>query len=121
MGSPSLADTSILIDFLKGVAQARRELESYPNCAISVITRIEVLAGTSGEGRRHAEAFLLLFTQIELTPGIAERAADIRRTMRLKLPDAVILATAQITGRVLITRNTRDFEAGPLVRFPYRL
>ena len=36
--------------------------------------------------------------------------------------DAIILATAQIRGRVLVTRNTRDFPANmPGIRVPYTL
>jgi hypothetical protein len=40
----------------------------------------------------------------------------------MKLPDAIIQATAEGAGRVLITRNTRDFPAStPGVRIPYTL
>ena len=53
---------------------------------------------------------------------MAEKAAAIREMGRLKLPDAVILATAEVEGIALLTRNTRDFsEEHPLVRIPYRL
>jgi hypothetical protein len=31
--------------------------------------------------------------------------------MRLSLPDAAIAASAELTGRTLLTRNRRDFEA----------
>jgi predicted nucleic acid-binding protein len=42
--------------------------------------------------------------------------------MRLKLPDAVILATAEESGCILVTRKTRDFPANdPRIRFPYRI
>jgi predicted nucleic acid-binding protein len=51
------------------------------------------------------------------------RAAALRRERpRLKLPDAIILATAQTRGRVLVTRNTKDFPAEmPGIRVPYVL
>jgi hypothetical protein len=46
----------------------------------------------------------------------------VRKQRKLKLPDAIILATAQTADRLLITRNTRDFPADdPSVRIPYRL
>ena len=54
------------------------------------------------------------FRVISLTPAIAERAANPRRTSKLKLPDAVILATAQDEDRRLTTRNTRGLQAHPL-------
>ena len=40
----------------------------------------------------------------------------------MKLLDALILATAQIYGAILVTRNTRDFPATmPGIRVPYTL
>jgi predicted nucleic acid-binding protein len=40
----------------------------------------------------------------------------------MKLPDAVILATARTHGLPLLTRNTRDFPAGdPTILVPYTL
>jgi hypothetical protein len=55
-------------------------------------------------------------------PEVAERAIAIRRANKIKLPDAIIQATAEVEGRVLITRNTRDFPAGVAgIRVPYVL
>ena len=52
---------------------------------------------------------------------IAERAANVRRKLRLKAPDAVILATALEEGWLFVTRNTCDFrEEDGVVRIPYR-
>lgn len=52
---------------------------------------------------------------------IVEAAAQIRRETRLKLPDAVILATARVLDLPLVTRNTKDFEGRDGVVIPYRL
>jgi predicted nucleic acid-binding protein len=53
---------------------------------------------------------------------VAEEAVRIRRQRRLKLPDAIILATARVHGLVLVTRNTKDFDpADPAIRIPYAL
>jgi predicted nucleic acid-binding protein len=51
---------------------------------------------------------------------IALRAAAIRReNPRLRSADAIILATAQTRGRMLKTRNTKDFPANmPGIRVP---
>ena len=59
----------------------------------------------------------------EVDGEIAERAASLRRERpRLKSPDAIILATALVRGRVLVTRNTKDFPATmPGIRVPYIL
>jgi predicted nuclease of predicted toxin-antitoxin system len=51
-----------------------------------------------------------------------EEAIAVRKQRKRKLPDAIIMTTAQAADRLLITRNTRDFPADdPGVRIPYRL
>ena len=46
----------------------------------------------------------------------------IRRRYKIRLPDAVIWATARILGCLLVTRNIRDFpKDDPGVRIPYKL
>jgi predicted nucleic acid-binding protein len=39
---------------------------------------------------------------------------------KIRLPDVIILATANVTGRLLITRNKQDFR-GANIRLPYEL
>jgi predicted nucleic acid-binding protein len=54
--------------------------------------------------------------------GIAERAVDVRQTDRLKLPNAIIRATALERSALLVTRNTKDFPSDqPGIRVPYVL
>ncbi|OYZ24129.1 MAG: VapC toxin family PIN domain ribonuclease, partial [Novosphingobium sp. 16-62-11] len=62
------------------------------------------------------------FECVEVDARIAMAAADIRYRSRMKLLDAYILATAQVNGAILITRNTKDFPANlPGIRVPYTL
>ena len=84
---------------------------------------IEVLSKGPDEPLRKAGAFLAGFAIDEVDGEIAERAALLRRERSgLKSPDAIILATALLRGRVLVTRNTRDFPASmPGIRVPYIL
>ena len=116
-------DTNILIDQLNGVIVAADEIDRFTKPAISIVTWIEVLAGANSQREDAIIRHLLKdFALLPITDAIAERAAEIRRTTRLKLPDAVILATAEVHGCLLITRNTRDFSVSdPRVRVPYRL
>ena len=117
-----LFDTNILIDYLLGVKAARHEMERYSDPAISVITWMEVMAGVLPAHESKTRAFLATFHQLPITAEVSERAVLLRRRLKLKLPDAIILATAQTAGRLLITRNTRDFPvADPGVHLPYRL
>lgn len=80
---------------------------------------------SKGEGAelREAEEFMARFAIDELDGEIASRAATLRRERpRLRTPDAVILASAQVRGRILVTRNTKDFPAEmPGIRVPYTL
>jgi hypothetical protein len=47
-----------------------------------------------------------------MSSAVAERAAVVRRQMKIKMQDAIILATAEVAGRELVTRNVKDFPAG---------
>lgn len=80
--------------------------------AISVITRAEVLAWPShtAQSIELASAGMLGFEQIDVDPAIADEAARIRRECNLKLPDALIAATAKLRGLAVVTANMRDFE-----------
>ena len=84
---------------------------------------IEVLSKGNDTIVREAMAFLARFGLDEIDDEISQRAAALRRDRpRLKLPDAIILSTAQIRGRVLVTRNIKDFPANmPGIRVPYLL
>jgi predicted nucleic acid-binding protein len=118
----ALFDTNILVDYLNAVPQARTELQRYTEKAISIITWMEVMVGTTDDVADATRAFLGAFDVIALDEAIAERAVSLRRGHHIKLPDAIIWATAQVHAMLLVTRNTRDFAAGdPGVRMPYRL
>jgi hypothetical protein len=120
--TPVLFDTCILIDYLRGISQARTECDRHVDRAISVITWMEVLAGATTSNQDDTRMFLRNFRSVALTAEIAEAAVAVRRTNKIKLPDAIILATAEAERRVLITRNTRDFPArAPGIRVPYTL
>ena len=118
----ALFDTNVLIDYLNGVQAAKTELLRYDRPAISVISWIEVLAGTKPAVEAETRKFLAIFERIELSESIADRTVALRRSARMRVPDAIILATARIENLVLVTRNTRDFPADePGIRVPYRI
>ncbi|HET6838348.1 MAG TPA: type II toxin-antitoxin system VapC family toxin [Bradyrhizobium sp.] len=118
----ALFDTNILVDYLNAVPQARTELKRYTEKAISIITWMEVMVGATDDVEDATRSFLSTFDVIALDGEIAERAVGLRRTHHIKLPDAIIWATAQTHAMLLVTRNTKDFATGdPGVRMPYRL
>lgn len=114
-------DTNIIVDALNGRPEAHALVLRDDAPAISVVTWIEVLVGCRDQREeRSARWFMHTLDVIALESEIVERAITVRRTRRLKLPDAIILATARHLGCPLLTRNTRDFGAGdPDVVVPY--
>jgi hypothetical protein len=55
-----------------------------------------------------------------LSAEIASEAVEIRKASRLRLPDAIVWATARTNGCLLVTRNARDFSPKePGIRIPY--
>ena len=117
----ALFDTNILVDCLHGVDLAVEELYRYEHVAVSRIVWIEFLTGAKAadvEARRRS--LLNDFQLLEVDEAVSEEAVLIRRRTRLKLPDAIILATARLHGMLLVTRNNRDFSVNdPDVRIPY--
>jgi hypothetical protein len=122
VSAPVLFDTNILIDYLRGIPQARAECDKHSDRAVSIITWMEVMAGSTAANEADARTCLLNFYTLPLPTEVAERAFLLRRAGKIKLPDAIIQATSEAAGRILITRNTRDFPPGtPGVRIPYTL
>lgn len=118
-----LFDTNILIDHLNGIAKATRELKRNSHPAISMISWIEVMTGASSPAEEVAlRSFLLNFECLPVSIAVAERAAAIGPQMKIKAPDAIILATAEVAGRELVTRNVKDLPSGMRgIRVPYRI
>lgn len=101
-----LVDTDIFIDHLRG---ARRFQPQQHTIWYSVVTRSELFAGRSTEEGR-VTALLAPFREADVTRAIAERAGRLARTRGLRMPDALIAATALELGLALVTRNRRDFD-----------
>lgn len=101
-----LVDTDVCIDHLEGTARlpGRRATLAY-----SVVTRAELLAGPEAQ---HEPACRLLapLREIPVDRRVAERAGALRREAGLRLPDALVAATALVHHLTLHSRNLRDFR-----------
>jgi predicted nucleic acid-binding protein len=117
-----LLDTNILIDVLRGEAVALAWLEQQGQAQISVITWIELLVGCRAGETEAVEAWLETFPRLPIGDDVARETVRLRQQHDLKVPDAIILATARCAELTLATRNSRDFplELGGVVH-PYRL
>jgi predicted nucleic acid-binding protein len=112
-----------LIDLLNGREKANIEIGRYSWLAISRISWIEVLTGARNrEDQKQVENLLRYFEMIELDESVAREAISLRQQHRLRLPDAIIWASARLQDSLLVTRDSRDFPIGdPGIRVPYQI
>ena len=82
--------------------------------AVTTVTIAEVLTGPLGRGdeplAKRYRGLLESWMVVELTADIAESAARLRAGSRLKLPDAVQLASALAVGADALVTHDRDFS-----------
>jgi predicted nucleic acid-binding protein len=122
-----LLDSNVLIDALAGLPHGRRVLREARNrpevwVVFSAITRIEVLGFPNLDGPQEAAIRSLLneFDEVPISNAVVEQTILIRKAVRIKVPDALIAASALVTQAILVTRNTSDFArvAGLTARHP---
>ena len=115
-----LLDTNVALYLLGG-----RLAEPLPDgdFGISVITEMELLAypTLTAEEEERVRQFIARLSICELTPAVRLRAIALRRAERLKLPDAIICATAIEQGVELWTNDTRLANVNGLRRRSVRL
>jgi predicted nucleic acid-binding protein len=115
MGTQYLIDSNAVIDYLSGklpptgMTFMSKLVNDTPK--ISLITKIEVLGfRTSIE----AEKLLTDFTDdclvLPITEEISDRTIELRKDYKIKLPDALIAATALVYNFTLVSRNVSDFK-----------
>jgi predicted nucleic acid-binding protein len=117
-----VVDTNIIIDLLSKKPQAKQIFEEN-EIVISKITWIEVVSGAKNAAELiQLKEFLGNFEIIGLNDEIAELAALLRIERKMKLPDAIIYATAKQAKLTLLTRDEKGFDAAlPDVKIPYKL
>ena len=75
--------------------------------SVSIITEIELLSfpGLSAEEEQKIRDLLFLLNRVQLTDAVRDETIRLRRKNRLKLPDAIIAASAMIDDAVLLTSD----------------
>jgi predicted nucleic acid-binding protein len=101
-----LLDTNVALYLLGGRLAEPLPAGTY---GVSVISEMELLAWpslTTEEEEEKVREFLDQLVICELTPSIRARAVQLRRQKQLKLPDAIVCATAIEFGVDLWTNDT---------------
>jgi predicted nucleic acid-binding protein len=116
MGMKYLYDTNIFIYYLAGdeiVSEFFSDAFIQNNyVVISPIVRIELLcfSSLSDDETKVIEDLLSQFDSIPISRQVENQTIALKRKHKIKLPDAVIAATAISQGAVLVTRNAHDFQ-----------
>ena len=112
-----LLDTNILIYHLKAALPLELKASlalavSSHRAYVSVITRMEMLAwrGHNELSLNQTYGLLQLMQELPLNEPVVQEAIRLRKQFGLKLPDAVIAATAVVHLCTLVTGNGADFE-----------
>jgi hypothetical protein len=115
-----LLDSNVLIDALAGLPHGVRVLRearirSGVTVIYSAISRIEVLGFPKLSEQEETAVRRLLneFEEVAITNTVIERAIQIRKLVKIKIPDALIAASADTAQATVITRNTGDFQRVP--------
>ena len=116
MGLKYLFDTNVFIgQIINDPKSSEFFSETFLNnnqVLTSQIVRLELLS--YGELTHETEyAIINLLKQFEVVnidSEIESKTIEIRRRYKLKLPDAIIAATAIVEGAALITFNSKDFK-----------
>jgi hypothetical protein len=64
----------------------------------------------SNEEEDFVKELIELFEVQFIDQNVAEKVIEIRKQNRIKLPDAIIAATAAVDNFCLVTRNIEDFQ-----------
>lgn len=108
-----LIDSNAVIDFFNGkLPQIGEELLVNADPIISIITRIEIFCSRRISDQELAELnrFISIADIINIDQSVVNKAIALRLKHKIKLPDAVIAATAITHELVLVTRNFSDFD-----------
>jgi predicted nucleic acid-binding protein len=121
-----LIDTDVLIDYLRGKAEAVAYLENLTeSLLVSVITVAELYAGVrEGAERTKLDGFIRAFEIVPVDREIAIRGGlyrrDYMKSHNVGLADALIAATAEMRQATLVTLNSKHFPMLANVVVPYQ-
>jgi len=122
----TLVDTDVLIDAARGIPDALASLQTHGASgalAVSVITEMELIVGCRNKAELQAlRRFLSRYSVRPVTAAVSQQASGLVEQFALshglRIPDALIAATALDGGLPLLTKNQRDFRFIPGLVLP---
>ncbi|WP_439475085.1 type II toxin-antitoxin system VapC family toxin [Algoriphagus formosus] len=110
-------DTNAIIFFLQDLLPESSKLSLLKELNrrdqyYSIITEIELLSWKklTEKEKLVISDFLSHFKKIELSEDAKDETIRIRKKLNIKIPDAIIAASALVQGQELLTHNQKDFE-----------
>lgn len=117
-----LLDTNVVINYLdaslpKPSMQFVSGIVDDKSC-ISVITKIEALGFNfqSASEQNTIETFISGSNVLDIDKEIVDKTIEIRKSIKITLPDAIIAATALVYDFTLLSRNSKDFKNIPALK-----
>jgi predicted nucleic acid-binding protein len=106
-------DNNILIYISKNILTVADVLPVDVEPKISVVSYIEALgyAFATEKDKFYMEQICSLCQRLELTEDIVQQTVRLKSKYKIKLPDAIIYATASVQNTPLLTNNVADFTA----------
>ena len=111
-GKDALLDSNVFVYISQKQLDFEKLLEKHDNFYASVISKMEVL-GYNFNNQEEKDIVENMFNEIEiinLNEDIVNKVIEIRKKKKIKLPDAIVYATASSNELDLITRNVDDFK-----------
>jgi len=109
-----LLDTNAVIYYFKGMQKAVAVFklieDANEEVNLSVITKIELLSFDNEDELKNIDRLLVNSRIFSLDDEIVDKTIEVRKKYKLKLPDAIIAATAMINNLILVTHNKKDFK-----------
>jgi predicted nucleic acid-binding protein len=112
MGQKYLLDTNVVIDFMgrklpvKSMVLLSKIIDDQIN--ISAINKMELLGFTNVE--QNLIAFVSFMEVYHIDDEVIDTTIELRKKYKIKLPDAIIAATAIVNKFTLISHNIKDFQ-----------
>ena len=105
----TILDSNAIIYLSKGLVSINDIFYDNEEYAVSVITYMEVLGYTfeSEKEEKFIKDLLSLLHIKYLNSDIVQRVIELRKKKKIKLPDAIICATAMSEGAYLLTNDSK--------------